>query len=47
MADDKVPRRVAVAEELPMNAVGKVRKHVLRARARAGEAHCDPTGLSL
>jgi HIP---CoA ligase len=38
MANYKVPRRVAVVDELPMNAVGKVRKHVLRASVVASTA---------
>jgi acyl-CoA synthetase (AMP-forming)/AMP-acid ligase II len=33
MANYKVPRRVEIVGELPQNAVGKVLKHVLRARA--------------
>ena len=33
MANYKVPRRVAVVDELPTNATGKVLKYVLRERA--------------
>jgi acyl-CoA synthetase (AMP-forming)/AMP-acid ligase II len=33
MANYKVPRRMAVVDELPMNASGKVTKFALRARA--------------
>jgi acyl-CoA synthetase (AMP-forming)/AMP-acid ligase II len=33
MANYKVPRRVEIVSELPLNATGKVLKHVLRARA--------------
>ena len=33
MANYKVPRRVAVVDELPVNASGKVLKYVLRERA--------------
>ena len=33
MANYKVPRRVEVVDELPMNASGKVVKDVLRLRA--------------
>ncbi len=35
MANYKVPRRVAIVDELPLNASGKVMKFVLRERARA------------
>jgi acyl-CoA synthetase (AMP-forming)/AMP-acid ligase II len=35
MANYKVPRRVAIVGELPVNAAGKVMKFVLRERARA------------
>ena len=35
MANYKVPRRVEVVRELPLNATGKVLKYVLRERARA------------
>jgi HIP---CoA ligase len=34
MANYKVPRRVEIARELPLNATGKVLKYVLRERAR-------------
>jgi HIP---CoA ligase len=34
MANYKVPRRVEIVEELPLNATGKVQKDVLRARAQ-------------
>jgi len=37
MANYKVPRRVEVVDELPVNATGKVMKEELRARAAAGE----------
>ena len=33
MANYKVPRRVVVVDELPLNATGKVLKYELRARA--------------
>jgi acyl-CoA synthetase (AMP-forming)/AMP-acid ligase II len=36
MANYKVPRRVLVVDELPLNASGKVLKYELRARAAAG-----------
>jgi acyl-CoA synthetase (AMP-forming)/AMP-acid ligase II len=36
MANFKVPRRVVVVDELPLNATGKVLKFELRARAAAG-----------
>jgi acyl-CoA synthetase (AMP-forming)/AMP-acid ligase II len=36
MANYKVPRRVEVVRELPLNASGKVMKYVLRERAAAG-----------
>jgi acyl-CoA synthetase (AMP-forming)/AMP-acid ligase II len=36
MANYKVPRRVVVVDELPLNATGKVLKFELRARAAAG-----------
>jgi acyl-CoA synthetase (AMP-forming)/AMP-acid ligase II len=36
MANYKVPRRVEIVSELPLNASGKVLKYVLRDRARAG-----------
>jgi acyl-CoA synthetase (AMP-forming)/AMP-acid ligase II len=36
MANYKVPRRVAIVDELPVNATGKVEKTVLRERAAAG-----------
>ena len=39
MANYKVPRRVEVIDELPVNATGKVVKDVLRART-AG--HTEP-----
>jgi acyl-CoA synthetase (AMP-forming)/AMP-acid ligase II len=32
MANYKVPRRVEIVAALPLNATGKVLKHVLRAR---------------
>jgi acyl-CoA synthetase (AMP-forming)/AMP-acid ligase II len=35
MANYKVPRRVVVVDELPLNATGKVLKDELRARAAA------------
>lgn len=38
MANYKVPRRVHVVEQLPLNANGKVRKEVLREWARTGPA---------
>jgi acyl-CoA synthetase (AMP-forming)/AMP-acid ligase II len=38
MANYKVPRRVEVIDELPLNATGKVEKLALRARAAAPEA---------
>ena len=38
MANYKVPRRVVFVDAFPLNASGKVLKHELRARARAGEA---------
>src|SRR5262249_29539436 len=34
MANYKVPRRIEIVSELPLNATGKVLKHVLRERAR-------------
>ncbi len=37
MANYKVPKRVAFVDAFPLNASGKVLKHELRARARAGE----------
>jgi acyl-CoA synthetase (AMP-forming)/AMP-acid ligase II len=37
MSNYKVPRRIEVVEELPMNASGKVTKFVLRERAMAGK----------
>jgi acyl-CoA synthetase (AMP-forming)/AMP-acid ligase II len=36
MANYKVPRRVEVVDELPLNASGKVLKYELRERATAG-----------
>ena len=36
MANYKVPRRVEVVAELPVNATGKVMKEELRARVGAG-----------
>jgi acyl-CoA synthetase (AMP-forming)/AMP-acid ligase II len=36
MANYKVPRRVEVVDELPLNASGKVLKYELRARAAGG-----------
>jgi acyl-CoA synthetase (AMP-forming)/AMP-acid ligase II len=38
MANYKVPRRIEIVSELPLNATGKVMKHVLRARAAGREA---------
>lgn len=38
MANFKVPRRVEIVTELPLNAAGKVEKEVLRARAAAHSA---------
>jgi acyl-CoA synthetase (AMP-forming)/AMP-acid ligase II len=38
MANYKVPRRVEIVDSLPMNAMGKVTKFVLRERARCGKA---------
>jgi acyl-CoA synthetase (AMP-forming)/AMP-acid ligase II len=35
MANYKVPRRVEIVDELPMNASGKVMKFVLRERAQS------------
>jgi acyl-CoA synthetase (AMP-forming)/AMP-acid ligase II len=35
MANYKVPRRIAVVDELPTNATGKVTRFVLRERANA------------
>jgi acyl-CoA synthetase (AMP-forming)/AMP-acid ligase II len=35
MANYKVPRRVEIVSELPLNAAGKVLKNVLRDRAAA------------
>jgi acyl-CoA synthetase (AMP-forming)/AMP-acid ligase II len=35
MSNYKVPRHVAIVDALPMNAVGKVTKFVLREQARA------------
>ena len=35
MANYKVPRRVAIVPELPMNAAGKVQKFVLKEQALA------------
>ena len=35
MANYKVPRRVEVVDELPLNASGKVQKFVLREKALA------------
>ncbi len=37
MANYKVPRRVEIVDSLPMNAMGKVTKFVLRERVRSGE----------
>ena len=37
MANYKVPKRVTFVDALPLNASGKVLKHELRARVRAGE----------
>jgi len=37
MANYKVPRRVEIVDELPVNATGKVMKEELRARAAAGQ----------
>jgi len=36
MANYKVPRRIEIVDQLPMNAAGKVQKFVLRERALAG-----------
>ncbi|MBW2268504.1 MAG: fatty acid--CoA ligase family protein [Deltaproteobacteria bacterium] len=36
MANYKVPRRIEVVDELPMNAAGKVQKYLLREKALAG-----------
>ena len=36
MANYKAPRRVAIVDELPTNASGKVLKYELRERAAAG-----------
>jgi acyl-CoA synthetase (AMP-forming)/AMP-acid ligase II len=36
MANYKVPRRIVVVDELPLNASGKVLKFELRERAAAG-----------
>jgi non-ribosomal peptide synthetase component E (peptide arylation enzyme) len=33
MANFKVPRRIEIVDELPLNATGKVQKDVLRRRA--------------
>jgi acyl-coenzyme A synthetase/AMP-(fatty) acid ligase len=38
MANYKAPRRVAIVDELPLNATGKVMKEELRARAAQGAA---------
>jgi len=38
MANYKVPRRVEIVDSLPMNAMGKVTKFVLRERAREGKS---------
>jgi acyl-CoA synthetase (AMP-forming)/AMP-acid ligase II len=43
MANFKVPRRVEVVDELPVNATGKVLKYVLRDRARAVVESGSPT----
>jgi acyl-CoA synthetase (AMP-forming)/AMP-acid ligase II len=42
MANYKVPRRVALVEELPINATGKVMKDVLRQRAECGRSSVAP-----
>jgi len=36
MANYKVPRKVVMVDELPLNATGKVLKYELRARAASG-----------
>ena len=36
MANYKVPRRVEIVDELPLNATGKVMKEELRARVASG-----------
>ena len=38
MANYKVPRRVEIVDELPLNATGKVEKNLLRARAADGRS---------